>query len=209
MCFSATASFIAGGALSAVGVATLAQAKSEKEIPFASFPLLLGIQQTIEGFVWLSFGNPALNAAMVYAYSLFSHVLWPILVPIAVLLIEPDPVRKRAILGTAFVGLSVGLYLLYSITNDGITASIVDRSIAYRSDHLYPVTMMLMYLIAVCGSCMISSHAMIRLFGTVLLGSFAIALLFFYTTFFSVWCFFAAILSVIVYLYFRKTHVGV
>lgn len=181
----------------------LAQTKTKKEKLFASFPLLFGVQQAIEGVVWLSFNNPALNTKAIYAYSLFSHVLWPIVTPIAITMIEEDPVRIRILRGISFVGLMVGLYLLYSIATDGITASIAHNSIAYHSTHLYPVTMMLMYLIATCGSCLVSSHAMVRLFGIVLLISFGISLLFFYATFFSVWCFFGAILSIIVYLHVR------
>lgn len=51
MCFSASASFIAGASLSAIGVATLRRVESKKEIPFATIPLLFGIQQLIEGVI--------------------------------------------------------------------------------------------------------------------------------------------------------------
>jgi len=43
MCFSATASFVAGTSLSAI------------ELPFAMIPLLFGIQQLVEGIIWLTF----------------------------------------------------------------------------------------------------------------------------------------------------------
>ena len=49
MCFSAPASFIAGTALSAIGVAALRKTKSRSEVPFAMIPLLFGIQQVTEG----------------------------------------------------------------------------------------------------------------------------------------------------------------
>ena len=44
MCFSATASFIAGISLSVIGVATVKKAERKAEIPFAMIPLLFGIQ---------------------------------------------------------------------------------------------------------------------------------------------------------------------
>ncbi len=44
MCFSATASFISGTALCVICVATFKQTKALAEIPFALFPLLVGIQ---------------------------------------------------------------------------------------------------------------------------------------------------------------------
>lgn len=36
-----------------------------------------------EGMIWLSFRNesPLPNATLTFAYSLFSHVLWPIFIP--------------------------------------------------------------------------------------------------------------------------------
>ena len=80
MCFSATASFVAGARLSVVGVATIRTAERPSELPFASIPLLFGIQQLVEGIIWLTFREeaPALKQSMTYVYSFFSHVLWPI-----------------------------------------------------------------------------------------------------------------------------------
>jgi len=55
MCFSATASFVAGTSLSAIGVATIRKAERRSELPFAMIPLLFGIQQLVEGIIWLTF----------------------------------------------------------------------------------------------------------------------------------------------------------
>lgn len=204
MCFSAAASFAAAGALSVAGGLTLAQVKKKSELPFASIPLLFGIQQAIEGAVWVSFGSPIVNAVATYAYSMFSHVLWPIFVPFSVLMIEKDPTRIKILRIFSFIGFAVGLYLLYFILVDPVTAHVVNNSIAYRSPHLYVYLVMALYLIATCGSCLASSHKIINLFGIVLFISFAIAAWFFTETFFSVWCFFAALLSIIVYWYFQS-----
>ena len=59
MCFSAPASFIAGTALTSIGVAALRQTKTGSEIPFAMIPLLFGVQQLIEGVIWLTFSYDA------------------------------------------------------------------------------------------------------------------------------------------------------
>jgi hypothetical protein len=195
MCFSATASFVAGGALSATGALTLSQVKDKRELPFAAIPLLFGVQQAIEGGVWLSFGSAFWNTVLTYAYSMFSHVLWPIFVPISVLLIETDSTRKKILRLFSLIGSAVGLYLLYFIVVDPVTAHIVNSSIAYHSPHFYVLPTILLYLIATCGSCLASSHRIINIFGLVLLISFGIAAWFYTETFFSVWCFFAAILS--------------
>ena len=95
MCFSATASFTAAAVLSTTGVVTLKKAKSTSELPLASIPLLFGIQQAIEGIVWISFGSTLLNTIAAYGFLFFAYVLWPILVPIATLLVETHPLRRR------------------------------------------------------------------------------------------------------------------
>jgi len=71
MCFSATASFVAGTSLSAIGVATIRKAERRSELPFAMIPLLFGIQQLVEGIIWLTFryDAPVLKQTMTYVYS--------------------------------------------------------------------------------------------------------------------------------------------
>ena len=204
MCFSATASFVAGTALSAVGVATIKKAKRKAELPFATIPLLFGIQQLIEGIVWLSFSNTAVNVISTYAYSMFSHVLWPIFVPVAILLLEKDPVRKKILRVFTGIGLAVGIFLLYFIFRDVIISQIVNKSVLYDSPHLYLPLVLTLYVFATCISFLISNDKMINIIGIVMLTSFLAAGLFFSTTFISVWCFFAAVLSFIIFLYFYR-----
>lgn len=205
MCFSAPVSFASGAALTAGGALTLKKAGERKFIPFAAIPLLFGLQQLIEGVIWVSFSAPTLNTAATYAYSVFSHVLWPVLIPISVLLMERDASRRRVLGGLAVLGIGVGAYLLYFLIRDSVTAEIVNNSIAYNSPHFYGTAAMIAYLLATCFSCLSSSHRMVIIFGSTLFLSFIMAYKFFNETFFSVWCFFAAILSVLVYLHF---HLG-
>jgi len=77
MCFSAPASFLAGTALLAVGAVTVSKASARAEVPFAAIPVLFGVQQLIEGALWVALGADAAPAGTVLAqvYSLFSHVL--------------------------------------------------------------------------------------------------------------------------------------
>lgn len=203
MCFSATVSFVSGTALSIGGAATLGKAKTKSEIPFASIPLLFGIQQLIEGVIWVSFGTPLLNMAATFAYLLFSHVFWPIFLPVSVLFLERDAARRKILRYFVLIGSGVGLYLFYFMVTTPVTAQIVGNSIAYDFPYFYAVITMFLYLTATCLCCLFSSANMVKVFGAALFVSFLIALQSFSATFFSVWCFFAAILSVIVYLHFR------
>ncbi len=204
MCFSATASFVAGTDLSVLGVATLRATQRRAEIPFAAIPLIFGLQQMVEGALWLSFrfDAPQLNLAMTYLFSMFSHVLWPIFVPFAIGLLETVPWRRKVIWGFQGVGLFVGLYLLFLIVEYPVTA-VVAENIVYVSPHFYKIPVMLLYLAATCVSCFFSSNATIRLFGLLALLLFAVAYGFFAVALFSVWCFFAALLSAIIFVHFK------
>ena len=205
MCFSASASFVAGTALTAVGVVTLRITDRRTEIPFAMIPLLFGLQQLTEGLIWLSFRNatPWANATLTLVYSLFSHVLWPIFVPFAVGLLETVPWRRKALAACQVAGAGVGLYLLYFIIKFPVTAQVLGKHIVYESPHFYIVTVMFFYLIATCVSSILSSRRIIQVFGASSLVAFVGAYAIHVAAFVSVWCFFAAVLGFIVYFYFK------
>lgn len=203
MCFSATASIIAGVSLSAIGVVTLKKVRRKAEIPLAMIPLLFGVQQLIEGMLWLSFRYEAavLNVSMTYAFSLFSHVLWPIFVPFSIGLVEKIAWRKKVLLAFLFIGIAVGLYLLYMIVRFPVWSE-VHEHIVYVSPHFYQVPVMVLYLAATTIGALFSSDRIINLFGVLALLFSMVAYWIQATAFFSIWCFFAAILSSIIYLHF-------
>jgi hypothetical protein len=67
---------------------------------------------------------------------------------------------------------------------------------------------MVLYLAATCGSFFVSSHPFVRLFGVLALVSFVLSYLFYARALVSVWCFFAAILSVVIYVHLRYRKLG-
>jgi len=199
-----TASLAAGGFLLGVGTITVKAARRTSEIPFAAIPLLFAIQQLSESIVWWTFSHeaPGLNAAMTQFYSFFSHVLWPAYVPLAVLLLEPPGGRRRLLKLTAIAGAGVGLYLLYSMFEYPITSRATGGHIEYVSPHFFAAVTMTGYLLSTTVSPLLSNEVMVRIFGALALISFMLAYLIFARWFISVWCFFAAILSVVVALRF-------
>ncbi|HVS59512.1 MAG TPA: DUF6629 family protein [Gemmatimonadaceae bacterium] len=210
MCFSATASFVAGTALSAIGVATIRKAERRSELPFAAIPLLFGIQQFVEGIIWLAFRGdaPVLMQTMTYVYSVFSHVFWPIYIPFALGFLESTQWRKRALLAFQAAGLIVGLYLLFFIVTRPVVAQIDGQHIVYVSPHFFLAPVIVLYLAATCVSCFVSSHPFVRLFGVLALISFIGTYLYSTRALVSVWCFFAAILSLIIYFHLRYRNLG-
>lgn len=205
MCFSATASLIAGTALSTAGVVTIKKVKRRSALPFATIPLLFGIQQIIEGVIWLSFRYDArsLNSVMTYLYALFAFSLWPIFVPFAVGQLETEAWRKRTIRLFQLMGILVGLYLLYSHTRQPVVSHVRNSSISYDNSHFFGAWVLLSYFLATIGSCLVSSKRIVNAFG-ILTFLFAVVAAVVYTeNFVSVWCFFAAILSLMVLLSLR------
>ena len=210
MCFSATASVAAGTSLSIIGVATLRNTSHRTEIPFAMIPLLFGIQQLIEGVIWLTFAHeaPMLRQTMTYAYSAFSHVLWPVYVPLAIGVLEVTRWRRKVLAGFEVAGLTVGLYLLYIIVTRPVVAQVVSRHIEYISPHFYIGVVIVLYVAATCLSGFFSSHRFVVLFGGLALASFVATYLFYAHALVSVRCFFAAILSVLMYVHLRFRKLG-
>ena len=204
MCFSATASFSAGALLLGIGTLTLKSARRPRELPFAAIPMLFAIQQLTEGVIWLTFNldTPLLNTVMTYVYSFFSHVLWPVYVPVAVWLMEPRGWRRRALLAFAAAGGAVGVYLLYVLVAFSVVSRPVGQHIEYVSPHFFAAVTMTLYLMATALSPVLSTHRVVKVFGVLALSSFAAATTFYATWFISVWCFFAALLSAVVYLQF-------
>jgi len=204
MCFSATASFTAAAFLLGFGTMTVSSAHHRRERPYASIPLLFAVQQFTEGVVWLSFDldAPWLNVAMTQLYSLFSHVLWPIYIPLAILLIEPLAARRRMLLAVVLAGSSVGLYLLYSMFQFPIVSRPSGQHIEYVSPHFFIAATITFYLLSTTFSLILSTHRSVQIFGALVLLSFGLAYWFYARWFISVWCFFAAVLSFVVYLYF-------
>ena len=210
MCFSATASFVAGSSLSAIGVGALRNTSRKAEIPFAMIPLLFGVQQLVEGVIWVTFAHdaPVLKQTMTYIYSVFSHVLWPIYVPLAIGILETVRWRRRALAGFEVAGLFAGLYLLFFLVTRPVVAQVVGEHIEYLSPHFYIVPVIVLYVVATCLSGFVSSHPFVRLFGGLALLSFIATYFLYAQALVSVWCFFAAILSTLLYVHLRFRNLG-
>lgn len=206
MCFSASASFVAGAGLSVAGIATIAFTRRRATLPFAAIPLLFGIQQLIEGLIWLSFkeGSRLPNGPLALAFSLFSHVLWPIFMPFAVRRLETDPGRKKVQAAAQIAGVAVGLYLLYFLLREPVVARVLGMHIQYDSPHFNAPAVMLLYLFSSCGAFVAASDRMLQAFGASLLTAFLVAYVVHTETLFSMWCFFAAVLSLIVAAYLGR-----
>ena len=208
MCFSATASFSAGALLLGIGTLTLKSAMATHQrsaLPFAAIPLLFAIQQLTEGVIWLTFRYeaPLLNSVMTHVYSFFSHVLWPAYVPLAVWWIEPPGRRRHLLVVFAAAGSAVAAYLLFILLAFGVVSKPTGQHVEYDSPHFYAALTMTLYLLSTTTSPLFSTHRMVKAFGALALLAFGAAYYFYAQWFISVWCFFAAVLSAVIYLHFK------
>jgi len=208
VCFAPEADAVAGGIIIAVGVDALRHVGSPKQIALASLPLLLGLHQLTEAFVWWGLqghvSRPIERAAL-WVWLLFAFVVLPVLLPIAVELVEHSRIRRRVIAGFAGLGLIVGVALAIKIFRGPIGARIERHCIAYRvgaSAHGRELTAL--YVIAACGALLLSSHRSLATLGA--LNLVVVPLLMWLTVdgFVSLWCFWAAIASVVVAVHLRR-----
>ena len=134
MCFSATANFVGSGVLGAIGVVTLTKVKHRRELLFAALPVLFAIHQFIEGFVWLGLDgilSPAVAHDMGAAFMLYAQGLLPFLLPLSVLLFEPDGTSRRRMLPFLVLGGATTLYILWALTAFPTQVYIRENSIVY------------------------------------------------------------------------------
>jgi len=167
--------------------------------------MIFGVQQLVEGSLWL--GLPAQTATthgLAIAYLLFSHVLWPILVPVAVWLIEPGAVQRKRMIFLLAAGTATGLFFLYAMITQPVFAAIKGAHISYNLPHPNDPVVLTFYVAATCLVPLMSSLKTVRLFGIMLIGSMIATYVAYVTWFASVWCFFAALTSSTVLLHFPR-----
>ncbi len=209
MCFSATANFVGSAVLGAIGVATLREVKHRREFLFAAMPCLFALHQFTEGFVWLGLQH-TLPATVAHdagaAFVLYAQGLLPFLLPLSVLLIEPTLQRRRRILGFAILGGLLGLYILWGLIADPLYVSLRDDSIAYVNPVTTTGLVAALYVIATCGSLFFSGFRYLVALGSLNLVGLLVVMIVKSYAFTSLWCAYAAVVSIIIYWFFRRSR---
>jgi hypothetical protein len=218
MCFSATASFTAAALLVPAGIYSAKKATPLNKPYWAIglFPLLFGVQQALEGLVWLALGanDPQSIRFAALGFMLFSHFFWLFWVPIASAVLEPRGHKKNLFLALAIFGGLYGasMYLPLLVQANWLTVTLVQHSISYEAQLIYDgyvprLALRVLYAVIVLSALLFSSDHYIRLFGILIAISVVAATVFFGYAFISVWCYFAALLSLYVFYMMRRiTH---
>lgn len=201
MCFSATASFGAAAVLGTIGVVSVRKAGRPSHIPFALVPVLFSMQQLSEGLLWLSLSHHSFMAwkePATYVFLFFAQFLWPWWIPWSLYGMEQNIRRKKLLYTTFFLGLCCSAILGYRMYLYGVYAGVEHRHIRYDigTTKSLMIISSVLYMVSVVAPFFISSVARIRVSGILLVISIFVTRFFYKEYFISVWCFFAALLSV-------------
>jgi len=213
MCFSPEASFTGGVIISAIGITTVRKVHKPSQIVFASIPFIFGIQQITEGFLWIGLQNPDYAFSQkwsTYLFLFFAQILWPIITPISVLLMEENKKRKQFIKILLGMGILLSAYYAFCLICFRVSPQIIGYHIQYNTNFPKSTSMIavFVYMIVTITPFFISSIKKMHLFGICIFLSCLITTIFFTQYLTSVWCFFAALISGIIYWILRDSKIA-
>jgi hypothetical protein len=212
MCFSATASFAASATLTALGIYAFSRAKHPATYLLAASPLIFALQQASEGFVWLGLTNAAWQPFLTpaaYFFLFCALAWWPFWIPLSLALLEPHILKKKILINLLTFGTFFSLYMLFCLFYYGATASVQGCHIYYEitiPGELHNFLGVL-YLIPGVLPFFISSIWGMNLLGIATTVSCIISYFFYHYCFLSVWCFFAAVLSMLIIAIIQKIDI--
>ena len=210
MCFSPGASFAGGLIIGSIGIFTARKIHKPSQRVFACIPLFFGLQQITEGVLWLAIPNLAFGYLLkpaTYFFLFMADVLWPVIIPLSILLMEENRKRKQILWFFFGIGLTLSLYYLTCLLSFHVTPQIRQYHIRYSNDFPKSLAMIVfaLYLLATITPLFISSIKRTHLFGVLMFLSCLLTAIFFRQYLTSVWCFFAALISGVIYWILRDS----
>lgn len=206
MCFSATASFGASAILGVIGIIAVAKSSNKSQRLFATIPLIFSIQQLSEGLLWLSLDDPGMaswQSLFTIIYLLFAMAVWPLWIPLAIHGLEKDVKRKKRMNWFLGIGALVAIAVCFVLYFYSVQVIQMRHHLHYEFS-LAPMAKKLLgpfsvlYILATVVTPFISGIKKMKWLGIAFLLSYLFAVIFYQGFVVSVWCFFAAILSVVV-----------
>lgn len=197
MCFSPEGDVAGGLVVTAIGIDTCRHVRGRREyLLLAVVPLVLGIHLLIESLVWWQLRGDIphdVGRAATWVYLLIAMVLVPVLVPVAVMMLEPTPRRRLRIAPFVVLGTAVAAVLLATMLRGPVTVRLGSYHLAYSIGLRDGILVVGLYVLATCGPLLLSGYRDIVIFG--LTNVVAVVILARLTAdgFTSLWCFYAAL----------------
>ena len=207
MCFSPQADLVGGIVVGAIGIDAVRNVhRRHDHIALALLPLLLGAHQVIEAFVWFGLQGHTpheVERVALWAYLLIASVVVPVFVPLAVLSNEPLRRRRLAMAPLVALGVAVAGVLFAAMARGPVKARLLPYHLAYGIQLSHGGVVVGLYVLAVCGTLLLSSRRRIVMFGIVNVVAVGVIAWLTIDGFASVWCGWAAITSGAIALHMR------
>ena len=206
MCFSATASFGLAAALVPAGLICLGGARvmGSRWLGLAVYPFGFAVQQAFEGGVWLGLQHdmPQLVQKCASGFLFFSHLFWLVWVPVSVYWLQRGTPLAPWLMALIAAGAALGTVLFLPVLglSGPIPVSTQPGSIDYQVPLLLGgenvrYALKLAYFAVVVASLSLSTDRRIQGFAALIAASLVVTEVWFSAAFISVWCYFAAVLS--------------
>ena len=212
MCFSPQADLVGGVVITGIGVDVLLHRDGRNShIALSALPVLLGLHQFVEAFVWWGLqGHVSAGAgrAAMWVYLSIAFIVLPIFVPTAVLLLEPTARRRWMIVPFVVIGTAVAVALLVAMLHGPVSVRLRPNHLAYSLRLGHSAVVITLYVVAVCGAWLMSGYRPIALYGIANLVAVIVIAKLTIDGFASVWCGYAALSSAALALYMRRPHSG-
>ena len=205
MCFSAEVDLVAGVVVGGAGIDALRHVRHKRQIAVAALPVVFGAHQMIETLTWWGLDDRVpgpLGEAAMWVYLVIAFVL-PAIVPFAILSIEDDPVRRRAILPFGYLGAAVAVALLFQLFRGPVEAEIAGLYIAYGVSLEYGGPITALYVAATCGPLLLSRNRRMVIFGILNLIAVTVLAWLLVAGVISLWCAWAAVASIVIVIHLR------
>ncbi|MDX9728100.1 MAG: hypothetical protein RBT50_02440 [Bacteroidales bacterium] len=204
MCFSAGASFAGGALITTIGVLTVRKNNDSSRRVFAAMPLIFGVQQISEGFVWVALQSPGHDLMLsisAYLFLFAAVILWPTYVPLSVMLMEKERGTGRIMIPLLVLGLLVSAYYGVRLLTSEVYPVISSHHIKYSGEFPQKWALLVFagYATATLVPLFISSRRNVWLLGLLMAVSCLITGILYKEYLTSVWCFFAALISIMIY----------
>lgn len=208
MCFSPEVDLAAGVAIAAIGVDALRHTERKAEWPLAALPVIFGVHQIVEAFVWWGLDGRVdadVGRWSSWFYLAVAFGLLPWFVPWAVRRLEPVTVRRQLTAVLAGIGGAVSLYLMAAVVRGPIVVTDGGYYLSYSVGLTYGMIAAAIYVTTTCGGLLLSSDRHVVEYGAInLLAVIVLSVILFAGTI-SLWCVWAAVTSGAIALHMRRT----
>jgi len=207
MCFSPTGDLVGGAVVVGIGIDACLHLKGRFEyVAIAALPIVLGLHQIDETFVWWwlqgHVGSTVGHVAM-WIYLVFALVVLPTLVPALVFFFTPRSPRRWRLAPFIVLGAVVSAILLEAMLVGHPTARLGTYHLAYSVGLHHGVVIIGLYIVATCGPMLASGFRPMEWFGAANLVAVIVLALLCANGFTSLWCFYAALVSGAIALHLR------